>query len=79
MDKCRKPVKLTPIEPHPTRRDLAIQKLQCVDCGYVKAKIYSLGSARFAACTGSLGHPSIPPSALVAEAVIAELVADVLR
>jgi hypothetical protein len=40
--KCRKPVRLSVIEPHPSRRDLAIHNFQCVDCGLVKAKIYSL-------------------------------------
>jgi hypothetical protein len=45
--KCHKPVRLAVIEPHPTRRDLAIQNFECVDCGLVKAKVYSLkpGSA----------------------------------
>jgi hypothetical protein len=40
--RCRKPVTLSVIEPHPTDRDLAIHNFNCVDCGPVKAKIYSL-------------------------------------
>jgi hypothetical protein len=40
--RCRKPVTLSVIEPHPTNRDLAIHNFNCVDCGPVKAKIYSL-------------------------------------
>jgi hypothetical protein len=40
--KCRKPVRLAVIEPHPSRRDLAIHNFECADCGLVKAKIYSL-------------------------------------
>ena len=39
---CHKPIKLATVEAHPTRRDLAIQSLECVGCGPVKAKIYSL-------------------------------------
>jgi hypothetical protein len=30
------------IEPHPTRRDIAIQNFECIDCGPVKTKVYSL-------------------------------------
>ena len=44
--KCRKPVRLAVIEPHPTRRDLAIRNIECPDCGLVKAKTYSLKSGR---------------------------------
>jgi hypothetical protein len=33
---------LAVIELHPNRPDLAIRSFQCVDCGPVKAKIYSL-------------------------------------
>jgi hypothetical protein len=39
---CRKPVKLAVIEPHPTRRDLAIHNFHCLDCGPVKARLISL-------------------------------------
>jgi hypothetical protein len=42
--RCRKPVKLTLIEPHPGDRDLAIHNYHCVDCGPVRAKIISLKS-----------------------------------
>jgi hypothetical protein len=31
--KCRKPVKLAGIEPHPKRRDLASHKFNCTACG----------------------------------------------
>jgi uncharacterized Zn finger protein len=40
--KCSKPVKLSVIEPHPDRRDLAVHNYQCADCGPVRAKIISL-------------------------------------
>jgi hypothetical protein len=40
--RCRKPVKLSAIEPHPTDRDLAIHNYHCVDCGPVLAKLISL-------------------------------------
>jgi len=35
--RCRKPAKLTLIEPHPSDRDLAIHN--CVDCGPARAKL----------------------------------------
>jgi hypothetical protein len=37
--KCRKPLKLAGIEPHPNRRDLAVHKFQCTNCGSVNTKI----------------------------------------
>jgi hypothetical protein len=37
--KCRKPLRLAVIEQHPTRRDLAVHKFDCADCGRVKTKI----------------------------------------
>jgi phage FluMu protein Com len=40
--RCRKPVKLSVIEPHPSQRDQAIHNYHCVDCGPVLAKIISL-------------------------------------
>jgi hypothetical protein len=40
--KCSKPVAVAVIERHPSRPDLAINNFQCVDCGPVEAKIYSL-------------------------------------
>jgi hypothetical protein len=43
--KCRKPVRLAVIERHPNRPDLAIHNFQCVDCGPVKAKVYSIKPA----------------------------------
>jgi hypothetical protein len=36
---CRKPIKLAVIEQHSTRRDLAVHKFECADCGVVKTKI----------------------------------------
>ncbi len=39
--KCRKTMQ-SYIEPHPTRRDLALHKLDCVECGSVKTEIISL-------------------------------------
>jgi TPP-dependent indolepyruvate ferredoxin oxidoreductase alpha subunit len=40
--KCRKPVKIVSIEPHPTRRELALHNFKCVDCGRVKTKVFSV-------------------------------------
>jgi len=37
--RCRKPIKLAVIVQHPTRRDLAVHKFDCADCGRVKTKI----------------------------------------
>ena len=31
---CRKPIKLAVIEQHSTRRDLAVHKFECADCGH---------------------------------------------
>jgi hypothetical protein len=51
--RCRKPVKLSVIEPHPSQRDQAIHNYYCVDCGPVLAKIISLKAAeRTAADSG---------------------------
>jgi hypothetical protein len=43
--RCRKPVKLSVIEPHPSQRDLAIHNYHCIDCGPVLAKVISLTQA----------------------------------
>jgi hypothetical protein len=37
--KCCKPIRRTTVKPHPTRRDLAIHKFECADCGPVKTRI----------------------------------------
>jgi hypothetical protein len=37
--KCRKPLGLAVIEPHATRRDFAVHRFDCADCGRVKTKI----------------------------------------
>ncbi len=42
--KCHKPTMQAIIEPHPTRRDLALQNFECADCGAVKTKVLSLKS-----------------------------------
>jgi hypothetical protein len=39
--RCRKPVRLAVIEPHPTRRDLSLHNFECADCGFVRTKIFS--------------------------------------
>jgi hypothetical protein len=44
--KCRKPVLQAIIERHPTRRDLALQKFHCGECGPIKTKILSLNPAK---------------------------------
>ena len=36
--KCSKPIKLTTVAPHPTRRDLAVHNFECADCGLVARK-----------------------------------------
>jgi hypothetical protein len=40
--KCRKPIMQGAVEPHPTRRDIALENFVCADCGPVKTKIISL-------------------------------------
>jgi len=35
---CRQPLMPAVIEPHPTRRDLAVHRFECSDCGVVKTK-----------------------------------------
>ena len=37
--KCRKLITFAAIEPHPTRRDLAVHKFKCGNCGATKTKI----------------------------------------
>jgi hypothetical protein len=37
--KCRKPIKLAAVAPHPTSRALAVHKFECADCGPVAKKI----------------------------------------
>jgi hypothetical protein len=37
--KCRKPVKFAGIEPHPNRRDLAVHKFHCANCGATTTRI----------------------------------------
>jgi hypothetical protein len=36
--RCRKPIRLTIIEQHPTRADLSVHKFECADCGGVTTK-----------------------------------------
>jgi hypothetical protein len=40
--KCSKPTLQSVIEPHPSRRDLALQNFQCAKCGPIKTNILSL-------------------------------------
>ena len=40
--KCRKPMRQTTVELHPTDHDLALQNFECSECGPVKTKIISL-------------------------------------
>ena len=47
--KCRKPITLAAIEPHPTRRDLAVHKFQCANCGSTQTKILFRRSSEIAA------------------------------
>ena len=47
--RCRKPIRQTTIELHPTNRDLALHNYECAECGPVKTKIISLKPDRPAA------------------------------
>lgn len=40
--KGRKPIMQGVVEPHPSRRDVALENFACADCGPVKTKIISL-------------------------------------
>lgn len=40
--KCGKPTVETVVEPHPSRRDVALQNFECADCGVVRTKVLSL-------------------------------------
>ena len=40
--KCHQPMMQAIIEPHPSRRDLALENFECADCGPVKTKVLSL-------------------------------------
>jgi hypothetical protein len=40
--RCRKPIRQTTIELHPTNRELALHNYECAECGPVKTKIISL-------------------------------------
>ena len=46
--KCRKTIMQSYIEPHQTRPDLALHKLDCVECGPVSMEIISLTRVRTA-------------------------------
>ena len=37
--KCRQPLMPAVIEPHPTRRSLAVHKFECSNCGTVQTSI----------------------------------------
>jgi hypothetical protein len=43
---CGKPTLQGTIEAHPSRRDVALQNLQCAACGVVKTKVVSLRPGR---------------------------------
>jgi hypothetical protein len=44
--RCRKPVTLAIVEPHPTRTDVALHSLECADCGPVGTRAVSLRADR---------------------------------
>jgi hypothetical protein len=44
--KCRRPIMHAMIDPHPTDRDLALQKFHCAGCGPIKVKSISLKSGK---------------------------------
>jgi hypothetical protein len=43
--KCRNSIMQSIIEPHPTRRDLALHRFDCVGCGHVKTETIVLEPA----------------------------------
>ena len=47
--RCRKPIRQTTIELHPTNRALALHNYECAECGPVKTKIISLKPNKTAA------------------------------
>jgi hypothetical protein len=48
--KCSKPIRLTVIEPHPIRDDVALQNFECANCGgIVKTTVHSLKSNKSSA------------------------------
>ena len=40
--RCRKPLTVATVEPHPNRPDVALHSFHCVDCGPVMTKSVSL-------------------------------------
>jgi transposase-like protein len=44
--RCRKPVTIATIEPHPTRADIAHHNYQCEDCGPVLTRAVSLKAGK---------------------------------
>jgi hypothetical protein len=53
--KCRKPIKLTSVDPHPRNRELALHEFKCANCGcatikvlYRKPNVGRLGPAELA-------------------------------
>ena len=51
--KCHKPVKVCAIELHPTRGEIAIQHVQCADCGEVETGVNFTKAAQTAYSTRS--------------------------
>ena len=45
--RCGKTIRQTTIDLHPTRAVLAIHNFECVDCGPVKSKVYSLKPGKY--------------------------------
>jgi hypothetical protein len=43
--RCRKLIKLTAVEPHPTSRELAVHEFGCENCGRVITKILYVSHA----------------------------------
>jgi hypothetical protein len=56
--KCRKPIEETSVEPHPTRRDLAIHNFRCANCGALKTKVLFLKPGKPLPESPALGHPA---------------------
>ena len=44
--RCRKSIRQTTIDLHPTNTDIALHNYECADCGPVKTKIISLKSKK---------------------------------
>ncbi len=59
--RCGKTIRQTTIELHPTRDGVAVHNFECVDCGTVKSKLYSLKPGQVGAGASSAALPQAQP------------------